>query len=611
MCHSICQAVSALTEGDTNPPPWMKLAKTLGSNFYAATSDSTSANPLSQSNLLWTLLGSLTPDTTAKNSQGISKMMSILEPLNLLGNLKSSESSSVENKETSGPAQKSSPSSLSTLSTVALITLASSALRNMVDYFVPSAFNEASNTFSKRKKLYDSSETFVDTPASLAASAGIPMSTSSSRLMQSAGKQPPTPCPSVEEYISPTFARNYQGAWKYVVQIPHEGYFTQTIQRTSCVRKKCEFTDGVCHESPRWVSLLVAEIYYPNAVYAAQQANQMEQQQLAASASINNIQHQMAQQQQQSHGAQPKHSASAQHGDPMQMTDSLNTAYNQNLNNAFINAANELGWDPNNVANMQHLANAYNYQLMQRNGLTSSQPNQGLSSAESRMSQTFAAAPAGLEVGNQISPAANQFATSQYADANGHQQQVNYNDYIASLAAEVIRQNSGMTINDLISNLQAQPTRRKRDLQSNNQIKLRQLNSVPNSNQPSVANQQMAQLRSNTESMPSMNDIASSNAPSGNQQSSFKPTLDSQAQVSSSNQPSKQDGGSQHGDQQQNQMECDGHDKIGCYVVRVYYDWFLVNGSCKCWKTTNGSSGGGSSSSSSSSNSFLRRIFTG
>lgn len=35
-------------------------------------------------------------------------------------------------------------------------------------------------------------------------------------------------------------------------------------------------------------------------------------------------------------------------------------------------------------------------------------------------------------------------------------------------------------------------------------------------------------------------------------------------------------------------QHCDGHDKIGCYIVRVYYDWFLVNGSCKCWKSSNG-----------------------
>lgn len=30
--------------------------------------------------------------------------------------------------------------------------------------------------------------------------------------------------------------------------------------------------------------------------------------------------------------------------------------------------------------------------------------------------------------------------------------------------------------------------------------------------------------------------------------------------------------------------KCDGYDHVGCYIVRMYYDWFLVNGSCKCWK---------------------------
>lgn len=29
---------------------------------------------------------------------------------------------------------------------------------------------------------------------------------------------------------------------------------------------------------------------------------------------------------------------------------------------------------------------------------------------------------------------------------------------------------------------------------------------------------------------------------------------------------------------------CDGVDEIGCFQVRLYYDWFLVPGSCKCWR---------------------------
>lgn len=49
------------------------------------------------------------------------------------------------------------------------------------------------------------------------------------------GMQPLTPCPSAVEYITPVFARNYQGVWRYVVQIPYEGYFTQTVEVTQCL----------------------------------------------------------------------------------------------------------------------------------------------------------------------------------------------------------------------------------------------------------------------------------------------------------------------------------------------------------------------------------------
>ena len=29
---------------------------------------------------------------------------------------------------------------------------------------------------------------------------------------------------------------------------------------------------------------------------------------------------------------------------------------------------------------------------------------------------------------------------------------------------------------------------------------------------------------------------------------------------------------------------CDGYDQIGCIQIRLFYDWFLVQGACKCWK---------------------------
>ena len=46
---------------------------------------------------------------------------------------------------------------------------------------------------------------------------------------------PPTPCPAKVEYATPVFAKNYQGVWRYVVQIPYEGYFTQTVEVTRCM----------------------------------------------------------------------------------------------------------------------------------------------------------------------------------------------------------------------------------------------------------------------------------------------------------------------------------------------------------------------------------------
>lgn len=75
---------------------------------------------------------------------------------------------------------------------------------------------------------------------------------------------PPTPCPAKVEYATPVFARNYQGVWRYVVQIPYEGYFTQTLEVTKCLQTKCFYMEGGCLSSPRWASLLVAEIFYPD-----------------------------------------------------------------------------------------------------------------------------------------------------------------------------------------------------------------------------------------------------------------------------------------------------------------------------------------------------------
>lgn len=47
--------------------------------------------------------------------------------------------------------------------------------------------------------------------------------------------------PAKVEYVTPVFAKNFQGSWRYVVQIPYEGYFTQTVEVTRCLQTKCHY----------------------------------------------------------------------------------------------------------------------------------------------------------------------------------------------------------------------------------------------------------------------------------------------------------------------------------------------------------------------------------
>jgi hypothetical protein len=97
----------------------------------------------------------------------------------------------------------------------------------------------------------------------------FPISTVSVASSQSNSivEMPATPCPSSAEYMTPVFARNHEGAWRYVVQIPKEGYFTQTVEVTKCLKSNCYYMEGECKTSPRWQSLLVAELYYPDAIF--------------------------------------------------------------------------------------------------------------------------------------------------------------------------------------------------------------------------------------------------------------------------------------------------------------------------------------------------------
>lgn len=676
--NRICQAATALIDG-SRQPGWLQLVKQLGS-IYSTASDNT----------LWSaLIGS---QSEAKNSGGAGSsagpkssaggpLVSLLGPLSnlLTGGYPSSgpersdsTGNQTANRKDLNPGQ-SLPSAFGTaMARLALAGWASNVISSLVEYFVPTALQSVGRTgFAKRKKINDPREQFVDTPASMTASLKL------QQQNNMAGKQPPTPCPSVEEYISPTFARNYQGAWKYVVQIPHEGYFTQTIQRTSCMRQKCEFTEGICHESPRWVSLLVAEIYYPNAVFgrtghptspataaatSGEQAIQAASMQALASQmkALQNNQPSKSQpnhiQQRQSTVAGPQTQANRAKLalDPLQMIDSSN-AYDHNLNAAYLNAASQLA---SSWADPSAIQLAYNnYQLQQRNGFVpSSQPQSAqlhYSTAEARAS-----------VPETTSPMQQQLTSS---NTLNYPQSISNQDYIIALAVSALQQNPNMNINELIQSLQLQMNvkRKRRDIASDQRVNVQ--SAAPNSqnynsgnniaNNPYLSSRPVLMQKSGQlESVPSVNELNSipsnltpisprhstsalhqqtspidpisqsaSNAASGSLQSTAPssqpdPTSSNQIPDSSSRpndqfnnqqnqqQHQQQQQSQQSQQQQQQQLDCDGHDKIGCYVVRVYYDWFLVNGSCKCWKTNANSQSG---SSTSSTNSFLRRIFTG
>jgi hypothetical protein len=671
----------------------------------------------------------------------------------------------------------------SNLRSISNLLLAGLSLAGLYDWLgASSLFTPTATTFARRKKPFDPGETFVDTPASLAAAASAKhLSAGAAGAGGPAGanspiKQPPTPCPSVEEYISPTFARNYQGAWKYVVQIPHEGYFTQTIQRSSCVRQKCEFTEGVCHEAPRWVSLLVAEIYYPNAIFGTAQSASGQQpvgqsaterlaldtagvqpsaallnQLMATAPSSSQLQQvalgngantMMTAGNQQPHQFQAKSANGAQQ-DPLQMTDSLNT-YNHNLNNAFLNAAAELGLDPMNVAQMQQLANAHNYQFLQRNGFVQpaiqqqqqQQPMTQTAPTASHIMQQVPAEPrSGLPDNNlatrqqpherQMKVAAPAQSQQFSLDQAQQNQQVFSDDYIKALAIETIRRHPHLSIDELIKSLQMQQMRKKRDTsvaaggsqqqqqhnsaqtmlpsqqysqkldsltQANHNQQIRPDNLPTSQQNPSplslssadslspinelgmVTHLQQQQQPQQPQSQPQQQQFGAAgpstltqldtsghhqyqqalrtqnHQANGNQQGNLLRSNQFNQQQSShmltSQSPLTHDmtAANQHSQPHQNQAqtdqqaspdlssgagggqanaasnqidsqtECDGRDKIGCYVVRVYYDWFLVNGSCKCWKTNGSGQQSGQSSGGSSSNgsgSFIRRIFTG
>ncbi|XP_074601857.1 spaetzle domain-containing protein 6 [Brevipalpus obovatus] len=273
---------------------------------------------------------------------------------------------------------------------------------------------------------------------------------------------PPTPCPSVEEYVAPVYARNYQGVWKYVVQIPNEGYFTQTVQKTSCMNRRCDFLDGVCHESPRWVSLLVAEVFYPQPKFPN----------LIATGSEMKPIHAMVSQMKPQYGPMNNH-----------LGTGIPQSYHHHLGpmGPMSPIGHLMPVRPNNHAAALGVNDFHHHpvdQYLSRKGLMKEEPN---------------------------SLAKPRFVHRTARMYNGED-----------------------------------------DVNNGNNKKQHPLN------QKKKEEDDASQSSPNGSSPPASSSSSSSSSPA---------------------------------------VECDGHDNIGCYQMRVYYDWFLIPGACKCWKKTSSQSG--------------------
>ena len=240
----LCQALESLREDGL-------LSKSFLSNVVSAVGNvaSGSGSAGSSAGALSSLLEQLTfpsaaADNSSKSGAGSSlaanrnKLATLMTLSQLLPSLTSSSSSSASDSNGGTPTSGDGSSSSSSSN-------AYSPLLSIIDYLQSLQSPKTSSSYysggaTKRKSTVDQQPTEPEFN------------------MQSGGTGPDpsaqTPCASKEEYISPTYARNYQGVWKYVVQIPNEGYFTQTVQQTTCLKTRCDLVEGgACRESPRYV----------------------------------------------------------------------------------------------------------------------------------------------------------------------------------------------------------------------------------------------------------------------------------------------------------------------------------------------------------------------
>ena len=122
-----------------------------------------------------------------------------------------------ENSPTTSSSSSSSPS----FNSQSLSSSSSSSSAGVSNLNVPAGHSQANSGYSPLLSVIDYIQS-LQSPKSR-------KSSDDDGLDQQLNERPQTPCQSSEEYISPTYARNYQGVWKYVVQIPDEGFVSLVL----------------------------------------------------------------------------------------------------------------------------------------------------------------------------------------------------------------------------------------------------------------------------------------------------------------------------------------------------------------------------------------------
>lgn len=385
--------------------------------------------------------------------------------------------------------------------------------------------------------------------------------------------------------------------------------------------------DGACKEAARWTSLLVAEVYYPNAKQPLSgilpQSSQLKPTVYNA---LNGLQNELTSKLNAPH--LPASAGAAFANDPnlvnYEMFNSLLPAtYNHEYNHYDQTFARRASKQPNaapsnqpanqnqklaytngalssaasySMPQYQELFNQYNAEFNLNNlnnqYLAAYQPNYN-----QQPQQYTAAAPA--KQSKAVTPA--QAQMQQLVDL--YQQQFLKQQYLAQLAKSSPSKSNANAYNTLIDSLQSAASMNYPTIVSQspsvgpavgsqampqqsmiggklndpkqNEIKPRSFDTV---NHKILESTLMKSSYINNE------ETAASNVDKMNDQSSNQPADNNangmQNQAATAGSPNGAEP-NETGSSKESSEECDGYDQNGCYVIRVYYDWFLVNGSCK------------------------------